>query len=51
MDGVGHTIETQITSDPVSTVYADTTYDGLGRIASKFNPYRTAASSGLDGVE
>ncbi len=45
MDGVGHTIETQLTSDPINTVYADTTYDGLGRVATKSNPYRTTGDA------
>ncbi len=46
MDGVGHTIETQLTSDPISTVYSDTTYDGLGRVATKSN--RTLTSGPLN---
>ena len=45
MDGVGHTVGAQITSDPISTVYADTTYDGLGRVATKSNPYRTTGDA------
>jgi RHS repeat-associated protein len=49
-DGVGHVKETQLTSDPQGTIYTDTTYDGLGRVHTVSNPYRTgsdpATSSG-----
>jgi RHS repeat-associated protein len=40
-DGLGRVIQTQLTSDPQGTVYADTTYDLLGRVATVSNPYRT----------
>ncbi|MGB8473424.1 MAG: hypothetical protein WCE61_04985, partial [Candidatus Acidiferrum sp.] len=40
-DGVGHVKETQLTSDPQGTVYTDTTYDGLGRVRTVSNPYRS----------
>ena len=31
-DGMGHTVQTQNTSDPEGTVYGDTIYDGLGQV-------------------
>jgi RHS repeat-associated protein len=40
MDGIGHPIHSQLNSDPVSTVYVDTTYDGEGNVATVSNPYR-----------
>jgi RHS repeat-associated protein len=40
-DGIGRVIQTQLTSDPQGTVYTDTTYDLLGRVATASNPYRT----------
>ncbi len=42
-DGLGHAIQTQLTSDPQGIVYADTTYDGLGRVHTVSNPYRTGS--------
>jgi RHS repeat-associated protein len=42
-DGVGHVKQTQLTSDPQGTVYTDTTYDGLGRIRTVSNPYRSGS--------
>jgi RHS repeat-associated protein len=41
MDGAGHPIETELTSDPTGTVYTMTAYDGLGRPWSVSNPYRS----------
>jgi RHS repeat-associated protein len=41
MDGLGHVTQTQLTSDPQNTVYADTTYNGLGLVYKASNPYRT----------
>ena len=41
MDGLGKTVQTQLTTDPAGTDYVDTTYDGLGRVQSVSNPYRT----------
>jgi YD repeat-containing protein len=41
MDGVGNTVQTQLTTDPGGADYIDTTYDGLGRVQSVSNPYRT----------
>ncbi|HEY6764587.1 MAG TPA: RHS repeat-associated core domain-containing protein [Candidatus Sulfotelmatobacter sp.] len=40
-DGLGRVSQTQLTSDPQGTVYTDTTYDPLGRVATLSNPYRT----------
>ncbi len=37
-DTLGRKTQTQITSD-VKTLFADTTYDNLGRVASQSNPY------------
>jgi RHS repeat-associated protein len=42
MDGVGHLIQTQITSDPQGTIYVDTGYDGMGRAYTVSNPYRNS---------
>jgi YD repeat-containing protein len=43
MDPYGHTIETELTSDPSGPVYVISTYDGLGRVASATNAYRTTS--------
>jgi RHS repeat-associated protein len=40
-DGLGHIKQTQLTSDPQGTIYTDTAYDGLGRVYTVSNPYRT----------
>ena len=40
-DGFGHVTHTQLTSDPQGTVYTDVTYDGLGRVYTASNPYRS----------
>jgi RHS repeat-associated protein len=42
-DGLGHIKETQLTSDPQGTAYTDTTYDGLGRVRTVSNPYRSGS--------
>ena len=39
LDGLGRTIQNQLTSDPAGTDYVDTTYDALGRVYSVSNPY------------
>jgi RHS repeat-associated protein len=39
-DGLGRVTQSQLTSDPQGTVYTDTTYDALGRVATVSNPYR-----------
>lgn len=40
LDGFGHTIETQATSDPDGADTVDTTYDGTGNVHTVSNPYR-----------
>ena len=40
-DGLGHVVTNLLTSDPQGTIHTDTTYDGLGRVQSASNPYRT----------
>jgi RHS repeat-associated protein len=39
-DGMGHAVQSQLTSDPQGTVYRDETYDGFGRVWKQSNPYR-----------
>lgn len=43
MDGVGHTVQTQLQSDPAGTDYTTTTYDGMGRVWKASNPYRSTS--------
>jgi RHS repeat-associated protein len=45
MDGIGHAVKTLLTSDPdcASGGRRDTTYDGLGRVATVSNPYCTTS--------
>jgi YD repeat-containing protein len=43
MDGMGHVVQNQLTSDPGGTTFTDTTYDGLGQKASVSNPYRSTS--------
>ena len=43
MDGLGRMKQTQLNSDPQGVVYADTTYDGLGRKTTVSNPYRSTS--------
>ena len=45
VDGLGHTAETEITSDLFGTDYVVTGYDPLGRMASETNSYRTTSDS------
>jgi YD repeat-containing protein len=42
-DGIGHVKQTQLTSDPQTSVFTDTSYDGLGRVRTVSNPYRSGA--------
>ena len=44
-DGIGHSVQTQFTSDPDGTDLSFTSYDGLGRKHSITNSYRTTADS------
>lgn len=39
-DTLGRKTQTRITSDTQGTIFADTQYDNLGRVASQSNPYR-----------
>jgi RHS repeat-associated protein len=41
LDGLAREAQHQLNSDPQGTVFTDTTYDALGRIATVSNPYRT----------
>jgi RHS repeat-associated protein len=40
-DVMGRKVQSQLNSDPQGTVYVDTTYDALGRVATVSNPYRS----------
>jgi len=44
MDGIGHVVQTQLTSDPSGTDITNMTYDALGRVRTKSNPHRSASS-------
>jgi RHS repeat-associated protein len=44
-DTFGRKLQTRITSDTQGTIYADTQYDDLGRVASQSNPYRSATDT------
>jgi len=43
MDGLGHVLRSELASDPQGTIYADTAYDGLARLKSVSNPYRSGS--------
>jgi RHS repeat-associated protein len=45
MDGMGHAINSMLTSDPQGTIYTPTVYDGLGRVYKAYNPYRSTSDS------
>jgi RHS repeat-associated protein len=49
MDGLGHSIQTQLNSDPAGADYTEMAYDGLGRIWKTSNPHRSTPSSS-DGI-
>src|SRR5258708_7398102 len=49
-DGLGRLRETQVNTDPNGADYVDITYDGLGRLQSKSNPYRPTAPAQTDGT-
>jgi RHS repeat-associated protein len=40
-DGLGHILNNLVTSDPQGTIHVDTAYDGLARIYTLSNPYRS----------
>src|SRR5262249_4677682 len=39
-DGLGRSVESQLTSDPQGTTFSDKTYDALGRVSLTYNPTR-----------
>jgi RHS repeat-associated protein len=43
-DGLGRLTQTQLTSDPQGTVFSDTTYDAIGRVATVSNPHRVCGT-------
>ena len=43
LDGLSRQTQTQLNSDPYGTDYVDTTYDGIGRVYSISNPYRSTS--------
>jgi YD repeat-containing protein len=45
MDGMGHVVQTQLTSDPDTADYVDTTYDGVGGVKTRSNPHRTSGAT------
>ena len=44
-DGMGHTIQTALTSDPEGADYTDTSYTGTGQVRTVSNPHRSTSSS------
>jgi RHS repeat-associated protein len=50
MDGIGHVIEKQLTSDPQGVVYSDTVYDGMGHVWKESNPYRNSDPTSSPGT-
>jgi RHS repeat-associated protein len=44
-DGMGHTVETILSSDPDGPTYTNTTYYGQGQKHTTTNPYRTTSDS------
>jgi len=45
MDGIGHPVQTELSTDPDNPTYTATTYDGLGHPYTVTNPYRTTGDS------
>jgi RHS repeat-associated protein len=45
MDGLGHIVQMQLTSDPDGADYVDIAYDGIGRVKARSNPHRGSAST------
>lgn len=41
-DYLGRAVQSVLQSDPIGPVYVDTTYDGVGQVISRSNPYRSA---------
>jgi hypothetical protein len=44
-DGMGHVVETQLTSDPYGVDTVLTTYDGGGHVHTQTNPYQSTSDS------
>lgn len=47
-DGVGRILSSRTLSDSAGAVWVDTTYDALGRVHSKSNPYRPSVAASTD---
>jgi RHS repeat-associated protein len=45
MDGMGHVVQTQVTTDPQTTDFVDTTYYGTGQVRTRSNPHRSSSST------
>jgi RHS repeat-associated protein len=45
MDGMGHTVQTELVSDPGGPTYISTTYNGLGQVSTATNPYRSTSDT------
>jgi RHS repeat-associated protein len=45
-DGLGRTVESQLTSDPQGTTFTDINYDALGRTNQSYNPTRCSPPTG-----
>jgi YD repeat-containing protein len=45
LDGMRHTIQTQLTSDPDGTDFVDTSYNGMGLVYSQSNFHRSSPAS------
>jgi RHS repeat-associated protein len=43
LDGLGRTIHQDLVSDPSGETYVDSTYDSLGRLYTRSNPYRSTS--------
>ena len=46
-DGLGHVVQTRLTTDPDGTDYVDTIYDGQGQVYQKGNPTRCSSEVGV----
>jgi len=47
MDGLGHPIQTQLTSDPDGADYVNSCYDGMGNVYQQTNPFRSPSPTTL----
>jgi len=43
MDGMGHVVQNQVTTDPEGATFVDTSYDGFGRVLTVSNPHRSSS--------